>query len=259
MPYLELARHRLHYRIDGRDPTKPWLVFCNSLGTDLHMWDDQVDGLDENFRILRYDRRGHGLSTSPPPPFSMADLGEDLLRLLDHLGIERAHFCGLSIGGLLGQWLALNASSRFDSFVLCATAARIGTAQSWTERMKAVSANGLSPLLQGTLERWFTPDFAQQAADAVQACLATFQKTSVDGYIGCCAALAGADFQQSLSAISRPVLTISGSNDPVCPPTELEAIAANVADGRHVSLAGRHIVNIEAAQAFNEQIIRFLA
>jgi len=126
------------------------------------MWDCQAEALEGQFRILRYDRRGHGLSSSPPPPFSMAELGRDVLHLMDSLGIERTHFCGLSIGGLLGQWLALHAAHRFDKIVLCATAARIGSAQSWTERMNAVSAHGLSPLLAGTWSDGLRPDLPPQ-------------------------------------------------------------------------------------------------
>lgn len=258
MPYLDLSHHRLHYRVDARNETAPWLVFCNSLGTDLHMWDRQVEALDGQFRILRYDRRGHGLSSSPPPPFSMADLGADVLQLMDHLRIERAHFCGLSIGGQVGQWLALHAGQRFDKIVLCATAARIGRAQSWSERINAVSAQGLAPLLAGTVERWFTSAFVAQAPDIIEACVTAFQATSIDGYIGGCAALADADFHESLSSISRPVLAISGADDPVCPPSDLERIARAVADGRHISLPGRHIVNIESAERFNDALLGFL-
>ncbi|OLP57554.1 3-oxoadipate enol-lactonase [Rhizobium rhizosphaerae] len=258
MPYLERPHHRLHYRVDASGHDKAWLVFCNSLGTDLAMWDRQAEALKEQFHILRYDRRGHGLSSSPPPPFSMADLGADVLHLMDHLGIERAHFCGLSIGGLVGQWLALNAAHRFDKMVLCATAARIGTTQSWTERMKAVSALGLTPLLAGTVERWFTPAFVAEAPDVIEACVAAFQATSIDGYVGGCAALADADFHESLSSISCPLLAISGADDPVCPPSDLERIARGVANGCHLSLPGRHIVNIESAERFNQALSGFL-
>jgi 3-oxoadipate enol-lactonase len=227
-------------------------------GTDLTMWDRQIEALDGQFRILRYDRRGHGLSSSPPAPFSMADLGADVLQLMDHLGIERAHFCGLSIGGQVGQWLALHAGSRFDKVVLCATAVRIGSAQAWAERIQTVTAHGLSPLLAGTVERWFTTTFVAAAPDVIEACVAAFQATSIDGYVGGCAALADADFHESLSSISRPVLAISGADDPVCPPSDLERIARSVADGRHISLPGRHIVNIESAERFNEALRGFL-
>jgi len=132
MAFLHLPTHRLHYRIDGE--RGPWLVFSNSLGTDLHMWDAQADTLSDSFRVLRYDRRGHRQSTAPPAPYSLADLGSDVLRLLDALEIERTHFCGLSIGGLVGQWLGIDSGARLDRLGVCATAPQIGTADSWAAR-----------------------------------------------------------------------------------------------------------------------------
>ena len=258
MPFLTLARHRLHYRIDGDDRDKPWLVFCNSLGTDLHMWDAQAEALADRFRILRYDRRGHGRSTAPPPPYGLADLGADLLTLMDALGIARAHFCGLSIGGLVGQWLARQAADRLDRVVLCATASRIGRPADWESRIRLVEAEGLEPLLSGTVARWFTPGFAARGPQTVDAFLATFAATAVPGYLGCCHALAGADLTATLGSIRHPVLAISGDDDPVCPPADLEAIARSVADGRHRTLPGRHIVNVESADAFTAALRDFL-
>ena len=258
MFYLDLPGHRLHYRIDGNDPAAPWLVFCNSLGTDLHMWDAQVDVLSRHFRILRYDRRGHGRSSTPPPPYSLADLGGDVIALLDAREIERAHFCGLSIGGLTGQWLAINAGHRLDKVVLCATAAKIGAAESWTARMEDVRTNGLAPLTAATEERWFTPTFRAAEPGVVGAVLNNFATTSVEGYTGCCAALAGADLREEIKRIANPLLAISGDGDSVCPPSDLEYIAAGVQRGRHLSLPGRHIVNIEASQAFNAALLGFL-
>lgn len=251
MPYLTLPSHRLHYRIDGAGADKPWLMFCNSLGTDLQMWAPQVAGLADEFRILRYDRRGHGLSSAPPPPYALADLGRDVLALLDALGIARVAFCGLSIGGLTGQWLGLHAAERLDHIVLCATAARIGSAESWIARSAEVRENGLAGLVPATAERWFSPGFRARAPEEVAGILRSFEATTVEGYIGCCAALAGADLRGQLSAITPPVLAISGDEDPVCPPADLAAIARGVSRGRHVSLPGRHIVNLESAEAFN--------
>ncbi|TWI29285.1 3-oxoadipate enol-lactonase [Paracoccus sulfuroxidans] len=258
MPFLTLPTHRLHYRIDGAEGDKPWLTFCNSLGTDLQMWDAQIADLSQEFRVLRYDRRGHSGSGTPPPPYSLSDLGSDVVALWDALSIERSHFCGLSIGGLTGQWLGIHAPSRLDRLILCATAARIGTVESWTTRRTEVEAQGLQPLVPATAERWFTPTFRQTHPEAVDAILKAFVTTSVEGYAGCCAALAGADLRPSLSRISAPVLAISGDDDPVCPPADLEAIAKGVQNGRHVSLPGRHIVNLEAAPQFNATLSKFL-
>ena len=256
MAFLELPSHRLHYRVDG--DRGPWLVFSNSLGTDLHMWDAQAGALSDSFRVLRYDRRGHGRSTAPPAPYALSDLGGDVLRLLDALEIERAHFCGLSIGGLVGQWLGVHAGDRLDRLAVCSTAPKIGTAESWAARRDQVRADGLSPLVEATIERWFTPDFNANHAGVVNRVLDGFTATSVEGYCGCCDALAGADLRAALGRITVPVLAISGDDDPVCTPDDLQGIADAVPDGRHVSLPGRHIVNVESPGGFNAALAEFL-
>lgn len=257
MALLELSTHQLHYRVDG--DAGPWVVFCNSLGTDLHMWDAQVEALSTRFRVLRYDRRGHGQSTAAPGPYTLADLGGDVLALMDALEIERAHFCGLSIGGLVGQWLGIHAPERIERLVVCATAVKIGTAESWNQRIALVQGRGLTPLLGATADRWFTPDFIAANPDVVEDILARFAAVSAEGYAGCCAALAGADLRAQINRIGVPVLAISGDDDPVCTPDDLQAIADGVADGQHVSLPGRHIVNIESAEAFSAALADFLA
>ncbi|MGR9203033.1 3-oxoadipate enol-lactonase [Rhizobium leguminosarum] len=260
MPYLDLASHRLHYRIDGDRSAagKPWLMFCNSLGTDLHMWDAQAAALSQHYRVLRYDRRGHGLSSAPPPPYALSDLGNDVLALLDALEIERTHFCGLSIGGLTGQWLGIHAGQRLDKILLCATSAKIGTAESWGARMAAVREYGLGELTAATAERWFSPAFNASQPGMVRDILDRFTATTVDGYIGCCAALANTDLQEDIARIANPLLAVSGEEDPVCPPSDLESIAVRVRQGRHLSLPGRHIVNLESASAFNAALSEFL-
>ncbi len=182
MQFLELDTHRLHYRIDGPDDA-PWLTFCNSLGTDLHMWDPQVAGLSKRFRILRYDRRGHGHSSAPPGLYGVADLGADVLALWDHLRVARSHFCGLSIGGLTGQWLGVHAGTRLHSLTVAATAAKIGTAESWDARIAQVRAHGLVPLREGTAERWFTPAFTAAEPARVEDILQRFVATTVAGYV----------------------------------------------------------------------------
>lgn len=256
--FLELPSHRLHYRIDGGRADAPWLLFCNSLGTDLHMWDAQATALAGPFRVLRYDRRGHGQSTTPPPPYSLADLGKDALALLDALQIGRASFCGLSIGGLVGQWLGINAGHRFERIVVCATAAKIGTAEGWNARIEQVRASGLAPMTAATAERWFTPAYNAAHAGVVAGILDTFVTVDPAAYAGCCAALAEADLREDIQRIGVPVLAVSGDDDPVCPPSDLQFIADRVPDGRHVSLPGRHIVNIESAPAFNRELAAFL-
>jgi 3-oxoadipate enol-lactonase len=257
MPFLELESHRLHYRTDG-PVGAPWLTFCNSLGTDLHMWDRQVDALSATFRILRYDRRGHGQSSAPPGQYSVAELGADVLALWDHLGVERSHFCGLSIGGLTGQWLGVHAGARLQTLTVAATAAKIGTVENWNARIAQVQRDGLLPLREGTAERWFTPAFAQAKPAVVEDILQRFVATRVTGYIGCCHAVATADFRDLLGRITVPTLAIAGDDDPVCPPADLDAIAQGVADGRSIAVPGRHICNIESADAFTAALAAHL-
>lgn len=254
---MRLARpqHVLHYEVAGT--SGPWLVMCNSLGADLHMWDAQVPVFARDRRVLRYDRRGHGHSTAPAPPYSIAALAEDVLALLDELAIERADFCGLSIGGLVGQWLASH-TARLDRLVVTATAARIGTPESWRARINQVVRDGLAPLVPATRDRWFSPAFVDQAPEQSRAALAPFARVDPAAYIGCCEALAAADLTDALPRISAPVLAISGADDAVCPPMALQAIADAVPRGRHVSLPGRHLVNIESAAAYASCVTEFL-
>jgi 3-oxoadipate enol-lactonase len=248
---------RLHYRIDGRI-NGPWLTLCNSLGTDLTMWDRQIEALGEHFRILRYDRRGHGRSAVPPAPYSIDDLGRDVLGLLDALDIARTHYCGLSIGGLVGQWLAVNAPERIDRLVLCSTAGKIGTEDGWLARIDQVRKHGMDSIADGTVSRWFTPAFAAAEPQAVEQSLERLRQIPVEGYAGCCHALIGADFRDTLAGVATPVLALAGSQDPVTTPADLQAIARRVADGRYTEIEGRHICNLESADAFNQALTGFL-
>jgi len=261
MGYLDLNTHRLHYRVDGgaNGPGRPWLMFCNSLGTDLHMWDAQIPDLSQAFRILRYDRRGHGLSSAPSGPYTIEDLGQDALALMKSMNIDRVHYCGLSIGGLTAQWLSIHAADRLATLTVCSTASRIGTADSWIARIDAVREGGLMPLIPATAERWFSPAFLGENTAVTTEILKGFSATSPEAYIGCCAALATADLSGDLSKISTPLLAISGRDDPVCPPGDLRNIADQVQRGSHLSLPGRHIVNLESARAFNAALFDFLA
>lgn len=256
--FVDTGRVRLHYRVDGRHGA-PWLVFSNSLGTDITMWDAQVAALAAHYRILRYDGRGHGLSSAPLGAYTMADLGSDVLVLMDALGVERAHFCGLSIGGLVGQWLALHAPHRLARVVLASTAARIGNAEGWYARIAQVREHGLQSLLGGTAERWFTPAYTQACPGRIEDTLSRFAATDAEGYAGCCAALATADFRRDLGLITGPVLAIAGRDDPVTPPADLQAIAEGVSNGSYAEVRGRHLCNVEAAEAFTEAVRAFLA
>jgi 3-oxoadipate enol-lactonase len=257
MAFLDLPTHRLHYRIDGSQGA-PWLTFCNSLGADLTMWDLQAAELASQFRILRYDRRGHGQSGAPAGPYTIDQLGGDVVALWDALGIDKTHFCGLSLGGLTGQWLGLNAAGRLEKLVVCATAARIGTPDSWAQRIAQVQGQGLKPLAEGTVMRWFTERFVDRHEEQVRAIIEVFLATSPQAYAGCCNAVAQADFLEDLARITTPLLAIAGDDDPVCPPADVQRIADSVADGRCVEVPGRHLCNVESPNDFTAALRDFL-
>src|SRR5579883_815505 len=184
MPFVENNGVRLRYRFEG-NPNAPVIVFSNSLGTNLSMWDPQVAALQSEFGILRYDTRGHGLSAVPPGPYTPEDFGRDALAVVDAAGIRRAHFCGLSMGGQLGIWLGANAPDRFDRLILCNTAAHIGSSEVWNARVAAIRAGGMGATVSATIERWFTPRFIAQSPEAIAFTRGMILSTPPQGYISC--------------------------------------------------------------------------
>src|SRR4051794_2289093 len=182
------------------------------------MWDDQVAALSSRFRILRYDTRGHGRSAAPEGPYAIGDLGADLLALLDELGLERVSFCGLSLGGMTGMWLAANAPERVERLVLCCTSAHLPPREMWDERIETVRADGMEPVAEGVLERWLTPEFRTARPEIAARLKAMLVATPVEGYAGCCAAIRDLDLRDALSAIRAPTLVIAGGEDPATPP-----------------------------------------
>jgi len=245
----------LHYRLDGPHGAAP-LMLCNSLGTTLEMWDPQVAPLTTRFRLVRYDRRGHGRSPVPPGPYSIDDLGQDALDVLDDLGIERTSFCGLSIGGMVGMWLASEAPERIDRLVLCSTAPSLPPREQWLERAATVRADGVSAIADAALDRWFTPLAPDSLRESFRAMLVG---TPAEGYAGCCEALADLDLRDRLTAIDSPTLVVTGAEDPVAPPETGAQLAASIADARHVTVAGaRHISNAEQPSTFTEHVLAHL-
>lgn len=257
MPIARLENVRLHYRIDGAAEA-PWLVMCNSLGTTLQMWDSQIPFFSRHFRVLRYDSRGHGGSSVPAGLYTAADLGEDVADLMDYLDIRQAAFCGLSIGGITGQWLALNQPDRFTRMVLCSTGAKIGDKTTWQDRIDEVRGSGMAAVSANAAERWFTPAFAATGTSTVNQVLRQIETTSPEGYIGCIGALIDADFRDSVAAIRMPLLTVAGSEDPVTPPSALSFIAKRVSGARQAIVPGAHLCNIESPGIFNEAVLGFL-
>jgi len=215
MQMIELDDVTLHVRIDG-DPSGAPVVFANSLGTDLRLWDQVLPLLPQGLKFIRYDKRGHGLSSAPPAPYSMGALVGDAEKLLDHLGVQGCIFVGLSIGGMIAQGLAVKRLDQIRAIVLSNTAARIGTRAMWEGRIAAVTQGGIEALAPAILERWFSDGFR-----ATPECLAwrnMLTRQPVQGYAGCSAAIAGSDFMTTTSGLRLPTLGIAGSEDGSTPP-----------------------------------------
>jgi 3-oxoadipate enol-lactonase len=248
----------LHHRFDGPD-NATCLVLSNSLGATLEMWRPQVARFSERFRVLRYDARGHGGSAVPPPPYTIAQLGEDVLRLLDACGVERAHFCGLSLGGATGIWLGAHAPDRIERLVLCNTAAWFGPPETMNARIETVRTQGLAALVDGILERWFTPEFRANDRATVEQIRDGVLATSAEGYVGCLAALRELDERDHLARIVAPTLVIGGTHDPAPKPEAARQLASAIRGARYVELPAAHLSNIGAARAFNDSVLAFLA
>lgn len=247
----------LFYSCSG-DPANPALVLSNSLGTTRQMWQPQLEALSKHFYLIRYDTRGHGLSDKPVGPYSLTRLGQDVLCLLGALAIKQAHFCGISMGGLTGLWLAIYAPERFEKIIVANTAAKIGTAQAWRSRAALVRQQGLDELAQTAPLRWFTPAFIRKNPEQVEALCLTLQQLDPEGYASCCEALAEADLSSELSKISSPLLVIAGSADPVTTVADAGLICQASARVSLVTVKASHISPIENPKAFNKAVLQFL-
>jgi 3-oxoadipate enol-lactonase len=258
MPFVDIVDARIHYRIDGEDSAPP-LVLSNSLGAALEMWEPQLAPFSARFRVIRYDTRGHGESSAPSGAYTIERLGRDVVALLDALSIPHAHFCGLSMGGATGIWLGIHAPERIDRLVLANTAAKIGTADMWNARIDAVRKGGTASIAPAVLARWFTPALLDSPTPLVARMRATFERTSADGYAACCAAVRDTDLRFVLGRIHRPTLVIAGSEDTSTPPHDGRYLSDHIANARYVELQAPHLSNVQAATAFTQAVMQFLA
>ena len=257
MPFATVNDGRIHYELSG--PTAaPVLVLSNSLGTDFSMWDPQVSELNEKWRVLRYDTRGHGQSSVSARPYSIAQLGQDVLDLATALRIDTFAFCGLSLGGLTGMWLGQHAADRARSLALCSTAAKIGTPESWNTRIETVRKGGMKSISQATMERWFTARFREREPKTVERIRDIFEKTNPEGYIACCGALRDADLREDISGISVSTLVISATHDPATPPGDGHFLADRIPTAKYVELDAAHLSNVEQAERFNAALLNFV-
>lgn len=258
MPTARVNGTTLHYVVDG-PAGAPALVLANSLGADHTMWQPQVAAFAQHHRVIRYDARGHGQSGVTPGPYTVELLGQDVVALLDHLRIERAAFCGLSLGGATGQWLGLHACRRIARLVLANTAAKIGTAQAWDDRIAAVSKGGVAAIADAVLGRWFTPDFATRDPEAVARMKAMMLGQPAAGYVAQCAAVRDADFRDALPTIGAPTLVIAGKHDASTTVADGAFLAQRIPGARLVELDAAHISNVEQPADFTRAVLDFLA
>ena len=247
--------------VDG-DPAAPPLVLSNSLGTTLEMWSPQVAALSKGHRLIRYDTRGHGGSPITPGPYSFDDLGQDVLAVLHALEVDKASFCGISMGGHTGLWLGINAGLHFNAIVVCNSAARIGSAQAWNERAAMVRAGGsvsMQTLADSAPGRWFTESFIQAQPEVVRQMQDGIASLDAQGYAACCDALACSDLSGETKRFATPALLLAGEFDPVTTVADAQAMQADIAGAQLAVIPASHLSNLEAPKAFNKAVVDFLA
>lgn len=257
MPEVTRAGCRIWYTVQGA-AGGPVLLLSNSLGTTAELWDAVLPQLTGRFRVTRYDTRGHGRSGAPPGPYSLETLGRDALAVLDAARIERAHVCGISLGGLTAMWLGVYAAERVDRLVLANTGAQLGSAEFWNQRIKTVEAGGMAAVAEAVLERWFTPDLNRRRPDIVAGFRAMLESCPPTGYAGCCAAIRDADLREAVRQVTAPSLVIVGTHDVATPPALGELVRDRIRCARLVALGAAHLSNVEQPEAFAAAVLDFL-
>jgi 3-oxoadipate enol-lactonase len=249
----------LNHTFEGPE-NAPVLVLGSSLGTTGAMWDDQIPAFSQHFRVLRYDTRGHGGSPAPPGPYTMDELGADLLALLDRLEIERFSFCGLSIGGMIGMWTASEAPDRVDRLVLCCTVPYFPPPDLWNERIETVRAEGIGPMIEPALDRWLPRDVRKARPQAEAHLRELISSTPAEGYAGCCEAIRDMDLRPRLAAITAPTLVLAGSDDPSTPAEKVRPLVDAIDDAYFVEIDGAaHIANMARPEAVSAAVLQHLS
>jgi 3-oxoadipate enol-lactonase len=246
----------LGYRLDGPEGA-PVLVLSPSLGTTTGLWDAQLPAFAASFRVLRHDHPGHGSSPDPGGPVAVADIARGVVELLDELGVSRASFCGISLGGMVGMWLGANAADRIDRLALCCTGASLGTAEGFRERARLVRREGLGPVVEGSRERWFTPSFRD--SPEARRILGELRALSVEGYAACCEAVGGFDFHGDLHRVAPPALVLTGAEDPLTPAEVVDALTGGIPDTTLATIQqASHLANVEQPDAFARAVLSHL-
>jgi 3-oxoadipate enol-lactonase len=257
MPFADLADVKIYYEWAGQE-SLPVLVFSNGLGTNVHLWDGQVEAFSKHFRILRYDVRGHGQSAVTPGPYTLAQLSRDLVHLIDFLKLDRVDFCGLSMGGMTGMFLGANAANRFHKLVLCNTASKFSSEDMWNKRIEAVERGGMKEVAGSILERWLTQAFRSAHPAETQAVLSMLESANPEGYAACCSAVRDTDLRNTLKDIHLPSLVLTGTHDPAATPAASMVLAKSIPGAVYAELPASHISNVEARTQFTQQVLEFL-
>jgi 3-oxoadipate enol-lactonase len=257
MPVIDADGCPIHVEVEGPERA-PVLMLSNSLGTTLAMWDGQVQPFTRHFRLVRYDRRGHGKSGAPKGPYSMERLGRDVLAVLDGLGIKKINWCGLSMGGMVGQWLGANAPERVERMVLTNTSSYFPDKNGWNDRLKMVEEKGIEAFAAPNMARWFTPGFLERAPQTVAPIQAMFAATPLAGYLGCGAAVRDMDHRALLPKITVPTLVIAGRHDGATPPEANEYISQHIPGAKYTTLDAAHLSNVEQPDAYTNAVLGFL-
>jgi 3-oxoadipate enol-lactonase len=257
MPAIDADGCQIHVQVDGPQHA-PVLMLSNSLGTTLQMWDGQVAPFLRHFRVMRYDRRGHGKSDCPKGPYTMERLGRDVLAILDALGLDKVNWCGLSMGGMVGQWLGANAPDRVERLVLTNTSSYFPDKSAWNDRLTLVRERGMAEFAGPNMERWFTKGFLERSPEAVAPIKAMFAATPLEGYIACGQAVRDMDHRALLSRIKAPTLVIAGRHDPATPLEANEFIKNNIPGARLTVLDAAHMSNVEQRDAYTATVLGFL-
>ncbi|MES2752944.1 MAG: 3-oxoadipate enol-lactonase [Pseudomonadota bacterium] len=257
MPMIDADGCLLNVSVDGRDGG-PTVMLSNSLGTTMQMWEPQMAALTKLFRVVRYDRRGHGKSGAPPGPYSMERFGKDVLAILDDLNIDKVHWCGLSMGGMVGQWLGANAPQRIDKLILANTSCYYPDPTNWLNRIKAVKEGGVAAIADAVIAAWLTADFREREPQIAANLKAMLVATPVQGYLACCEALSTLDQRELLPRIEAPTLVIAGRQDVATTVEAGELIRSRIPGASMTLLDAAHISNVEQSHNFTEAVVGFL-
>lgn len=259
MRSLDGSYGRIVYEIAG-PAAGPTLVFCNALGTSAAMWEPQFEALSDRLRLVRFDYPGHGRSETAPGPYAVAGLAQDVLRILEETGATSASICGLSLGGMLGLWLAGNEPDAVDALIVCSSAPELGPAQRWLDRAATAREGGTEQFVARALDRWFAPGYLESRPEVGELAADMLRTTTPEGYAGACEALASADLRSGLDRISTPTLVVSGRDDPAIAPETSQAMAAAIPGARaSVVDVASHLVNLERPELFNRLVEQHVA